>query len=244
MAAASQWADPGGQVGVTTAGQQWASASVTHTCTLTVTDSYGASHTHSQTFTINREPNAKPVAVAGDAAKHSTNNAGTQTYTVPHDFYPTAETNEVLVTLYGGLTTDADGDKLKHKWECKLQGTNTVTAWATVEMPFPVQLGGISTGFTYNSEGGIQSGAGDPRYVASNSVIQTTTGWSDDSGNSGNGDLFKGTHTHDLNQVTVTLQPGTHTCTLTTTDTYNEASSATVTVTVNAEPNSNPNAGG
>jgi len=230
------WADPGYQTGQTSAGTQWDnggdSGSITHTCTLTVTDSYGKAHTHTQNIIVRREPNTIPVADAGSD----------QTYTIPHDFYPSAETNTVLVTLYGAATADADNDKMKHKWQCVIGGTTT--ALASVELPFPVQLGGVVTGFTYNAEGGIDTGAADPQYTSSSSVAQTSTGWGADSGHSGDGDWFKGTHTHDTNQATVTLGAGTHTCTLTTTDTYNEASSDSITVTVNAEPNTNPAADG
>jgi len=226
----STWADPGGQTGSTSEGSQWAGSYVDHSCTLTVTDSYGAQGSMTQVIRVNREPNTKPAPNAG----------ADQSYTVPHDFYPTAETNEVLVTLYGGATVDANGDKMKHKWVCTAGGLQT--AWATVELPFPVQLGGVATGFTYNPAGGIETGAADPNYVTSVSAIQTSEGWGADSGNSGNGDLFFGTHTRDANQVTVTLKPGTHTCTLTSTDTYNESNSDTVVISVSAEPNSSPNA--
>merc|ERR1711934_669368 len=212
----------------------------THTCTLRVTDSYGATHTHDTTFTINREPNTLPVASAGDATIHTTSNAATQSYTVPHDFYPESETNEVLVTLYGGNTADADNDKLKHTWVCVESGVQS--AWATVELPFPVQLGGINTGFREHWRGGLQTGAGDPEYTESSNSIQMSDGWGADLGHSGDGDSFMGTHSHQKNQVTVMLGPGTHTCTLTTTDTYNEAHSATVTVTVSAEPKATPDA--
>jgi len=230
------WSEPGGQIGQTSSGTQWAAASKAHTCTLRVTDSYGATATMTQTITINREPNVLPVANAG----------ADQTYTVPHDFYPTAETNHVLVTLYGGSTADSDKDKLKHDWKCVSSGTQT--AWATVELPFPVQLGGINTGFREDWRGGLQTGAGDPEYIESGSAttgsdaaVQMSDGWGADLGHSGDGDTFEGTHSHQKNEVTVMLGPGTHTCTLTTTDTYNEAHSDTVTVTVNAEPNSDPN---
>jgi hypothetical protein len=159
---------------------------------------------------------------------------------MPHDFYPTAETNHVLVTLYGGNTADADGDQLKHTWTCN-DGTDD-TAWATVELPFPVQLGGINTGFREHWQGGLQTGGGDPNYVESTASIQMSDGWGADLGHSGDGDLFEGTHSHQKNEITVMLGPGTHTCTLTTTDTYNEASTSQVVVTVAAEPNNNPNA--
>ena len=67
------WSEPGGQTGQTSSGNnQWAAASKIHTCTLRVTDSYGATATMEQTITINREPNVLPVANAG----------ADQTYTV------------------------------------------------------------------------------------------------------------------------------------------------------------------
>jgi hypothetical protein len=238
--AAGTWQDPGGQVGQTSQGSQWAATHIDHTCVLRVTDSYGKHHEHSQVIRVNREPNTIPVANAGAA----------QTYTVPHDFYPSAETNTVLVTLTGIVTADADNDKMKHKWVCVCTSSNgdcvqnQQYAWATVELPFPAQLGGVATGFTYNSAGGIETGGADPQYVASTSSIQTTSGWGADSGHSGDGDLFLGTHTHDRNEVKVTLPKGVHRCTLTTTDTYNEAHSHHVDITINAEPNSNPNAAG
>jgi hypothetical protein len=241
LAGTGAWAEPGGQTGDTAgSGGQWAAQSVTHDCTLRVTDSYGATTTHTETITVNREPNTLPVASAGDAAVHTTGNAATQSYTVPHDFYPTDETNHVLVTLYGGNTADADGDQLKHTWTCN-DGTGD-TAWATVELPFPVQLGGINTGFREHWQGGLQTGGGDPNYVESTASIQMSDGWGADLGHSGDGDLFEGTHSHQTNEITVMLGPGTHTCTLTTTDTYNEASTSQVVVTVAAEPNNNPNA--
>eukprot|EP00656_Telonema_subtile_P027813 TRINITY_DN29_c0_g1_i1.p1 TRINITY_DN29_c0_g1~~TRINITY_DN29_c0_g1_i1.p1 ORF type:complete len:761 (-),score=195.95 TRINITY_DN29_c0_g1_i1:304-2586(-) len=220
------WAEPGGQVGSQTSGEQWDATSVDHVCTLRVTDSYEATHTISSTITINREPNTLPVANAG----------ADQIYTVPHDFNP--DTNEVLVTLYGSNTTDGDNDKVKHVWNCTAAGEQT--AWATVELPFKVQLGGINTGFDSHWKGGIQTGGADPYYQASASSVQTSTGWGEDSGNSGDGDLFEGTHSHQMNQVTVMLAAGNHTCTLTTTDTYNEASVDTVAITVNPEPDSAP----
>ena len=80
---ATAWTDPGGQKGDTGgAGGQWASASVDHVCTLRVTDSYGATITHDTTITINREPNTLPVASAGSATLHASEDAATQAYTV------------------------------------------------------------------------------------------------------------------------------------------------------------------
>jgi hypothetical protein len=243
-ALATAWQDPGGQKGDTAgASGQWTSESVNHVCTLRVTDSYGATVTHDTTITINREPNTLPVAAAGDATRHASADAATQTYTVPHDFYPSDETNLVLVTLYGALTADADSDQMKHVWECVCDSGacgSGATAWATIELPFPVQLGGINTGFTQHWEGGIQTGAGDPDYVESLSTVQMSTGWGADLGHSGDGDTFVGTHSHQAAEVTVMLGPGVHTCTLTTTDTYNEASTSSVVVTISAEPNTNP----
>ena len=125
---------------------------------------------------------------------------------VPHDFYPTDETNLVLVTLYGADTADADKDQMKHVWECN-DGT-TDTAWATVEMPFPVQLGGINNGFTEHWEGGLQTGAGDPDYVASESTVQMSTGWGADLGHSGDGDSFVGTHSHQAARVLAAAADG------------------------------------
>ena len=43
----------------------------THTCTLTVTDTYSASNTHSQTITVNSEPNNQPTANAGADATYT-----------------------------------------------------------------------------------------------------------------------------------------------------------------------------
>merc|ERR1712167_176712 len=123
---------------------------------------------------------------------------------------------------------------MKHVWQCVCTAgagcggsgetsfaQNAVTAWSTVELPFPVQLGGVNTGFTYNAEGGIETGGADPEYTAStgayrneptlSATIQKSDGWGVDAGNSGDGDLFSGTHTHDTNQVKVTLPAGTHT---------------------------------
>lgn len=224
--ATGTWAAGGGQVGQLAAGQ-WGAASLSHTCTLVVTDSYGSTHSYNKVIVVNREPNTFPtVDVSGTATA----------WTVPHDF--NSATNTVKVTLKGHATPDADNDRVKHKWVCVSGGTQT--AIATVELPFPVQCGGYRTGFTKHSSGGIQTGAADPKYVASASAVQTSTGWGDDQGNSGNGDLFMCSHGHDSSQVDVHLQAGTHTCTLTTTDTYNEAKSGAATITVTAESSGVP----
>eukprot|EP00658_Telonema_sp_P-2_P037508 TRINITY_DN2696_c0_g1_i1.p1 TRINITY_DN2696_c0_g1~~TRINITY_DN2696_c0_g1_i1.p1 ORF type:complete len:850 (-),score=162.98 TRINITY_DN2696_c0_g1_i1:242-2791(-) len=223
----STWSEPGGQVGETSdGGDQWSAEYLDHTCTLRVTDSYEATHTFEQTIRVNREPNTVPQAMAGPD----------QEYTVPHDFNP--ETNQVLVTLYGYNSTDADMDKMKHVWNCTMGEAQT--AWATVELPFPVILGGIDQGFQTSDKGGIQTGSGDPNYVYSASHVQTAMGWGQDRGHSGDGDDFMGTHSHQANQVTVMLVNGTHTCTVTSTDTYNQASQDSVTIVVNPEPDSAP----
>jgi len=95
-----------------------------HTCTLTVTDTYGAGYTgqHTDTvdITIAPEPNTTPVANAGVD----------QTYTVPHD--GRTFTNTVLVTLDGRATADIENymspdgnvvwenksDRLDYQWSC------------------------------------------------------------------------------------------------------------------------------
>ena len=72
----------------------------THTCTLTVTDTYASSHTDSTTITVSQEPNQTPVANAGSDA----------TLTVPHDGI--ASTVDHLVQLDGSASADGDNDEL------------------------------------------------------------------------------------------------------------------------------------
>ena len=225
--ASGVWAAGGGQVGQGgTAGAQWAAAHKDTACTLTVTDSYGQVSTKAQTIRVLREPNAVPTQDLSGT---------TLQWTVPHDF--DSSTNTVLVKLVGKASPDADKDKVKHKWVC---GS---AAAATVELPFPVQLGGRHTGVTKHSSGGIQSGANDPEYYiasATENPVQTSVGWGTDMGASGDGDTFSGTHSHSANVAYVTLPVGTHACACTTTDTYNEMSTASVNVVVAAEPNAAP----
>merc|ERR1711988_916599 len=70
----------------------------THTCTLTVTDTYGKYYrftgqaSKSVVITVHPEPNNPPVVDVGSA----------QTYTVPHD--GDRDTNTVTVTLPGSAT--------------------------------------------------------------------------------------------------------------------------------------------
>ena len=75
--------------------------------------------------TVQPEPNTVPVANAGLD----------QTYTVPHDFYPSDETDLVRVTLNGSLTADDDGDRMRHHWSCgavSSASTASVPSYATV----------------------------------------------------------------------------------------------------------------
>jgi hypothetical protein len=226
MHSSGTWAAGGGQVGRATSQTQWAATHKDTSCTLTVTDSYGQAHTKTQVIRVNREPNAAPTQ---DLSKT------VLSWTIPHDYDPS--TNTVLVKLEGKDSPDADNDKVKHKWVCGSAAT------ATVELPFPVQLGGFNSGVTKHSSGGIQSGSRDPQYkilTTAESAVQTSIGWGTDMGPSGDGDTFSGTHSHHKNVAYVSLPAGTHACACTTTDTYNEMTTASVNVVVNAEPNNAP----
>jgi len=90
-----------------------------HKCTLTVEDSYGATHTSDTWIKIKQEPNTAPVANAGQDG----------TWTVPHDGDPI--TNSVLAVLDGSTSTDVDGDRLDYRWSCKLTEGGVEYASAT-----------------------------------------------------------------------------------------------------------------
>jgi len=111
-----------------------------HTCTATVYDPYNASSSSTVKVTVFAEPNDGPVANAGID----------QAYTVPHDFYPTDETDLVRVTLDGSLTADADGDRMTHDWRCGHVAAVSARAPsnATVHLSVVEQLGAGGDWFT------------------------------------------------------------------------------------------------
>jgi uncharacterized protein len=114
----------------------------THTCTLTVTDTYGKDYmftgqaSKSVLITIHPEPNNAPVANAGPD----------QTYTVPHD--GRTFTNTVLVTLPGSLSRDIENymspdgkviwetksDRLDYQWSCPTAGVTSSDVVTVVPM--------------------------------------------------------------------------------------------------------------
>merc|ERR1711865_51721 len=104
-----------------------------HTCVVTVRDPYDATSSSSVIVKVFEEPNDTPVANAGSD----------QSYTVPHDFYPTDETDLVRVTLDGTLTADADGDRMTHDWRCGAVAAVSARAPsnATVHLSVVEQLG-------------------------------------------------------------------------------------------------------
>lgn len=161
-------------------------------------------------MTVQAEPNNAPVAHAGPDAS----------YTIPHDFDPA--TNRVRVILDGTQTADADGDRMKHSWDC---GNGNV---ATVELPSDTLMNTQGPDKTSPAKSGSWPGDGDD-----------TTFLKGDTG-AGAGDSFKGKWTHQKNKVAVYLPAGQNTCTLTTTDTYGGSSTDTVTISVAAEPNNAP----
>jgi len=182
----------------------------THTCTLTVKDSYGATKTATVDMKVNAEPNATPVANAGpDAA-----------YTIPHDF--DASTNRVRVVLDGTATVDADGDRMKHSWNC---GNGNL---ATVELAADALMNTVGPDKTMPAKSGTWPGDGDDTMF-----LKGGTG-------AGAGDTFAGKWTHQENKVVVFLPAGENTCALTTVDTYGGSSTDSVVISVALEPNNAP----
>jgi len=132
----------------------------THTCKLTVTDTYGNGWKYitvtgqaSKTviITIKNEPNNAPVANAGQD----------QTYTVPHD--GRTFTNTVLVTLVGSLTTDVENymspdgklvwerksDRLDYQWSCPTGGVTSSDVVTVVPMLAGVHICTLTVTDTY-----------------------------------------------------------------------------------------------
>ena len=72
--------------------------------TMTVTASYGTSHSDDISVTVNAEPNVAPVASAGDDQSH----------TVAHDGAPADQGVDVSVCASG--STDSEGDALSYEW--------------------------------------------------------------------------------------------------------------------------------
>merc|ERR1711924_246677 len=129
----------------------------TYTCTLTVTDTYGASYwqtgqaSDSIVITVNKEPNNAPIADAGPY----------QTYTVPHD--GRTFTNTVLVTLPGINSTDIENymspdgkiiwetksDRLDYQWTCPTAGVSSSDVVTVVPMLAGVHVCTLNVTDTY-----------------------------------------------------------------------------------------------
>jgi len=132
----------------------------THTCTLTLTDTYGATHSNAQDVVVTAEPNTTPVANAG----------ADQTYTVPHD--GRTFTNTALVTLDGSATADvenykspdgtttevAKSDVLDYQWSCPTAGVSSTDVVTTVPMLSGTHDCTLTVTDTYGAAYGTSSG--------------------------------------------------------------------------------------
>eukprot|EP00656_Telonema_subtile_P028507 TRINITY_DN3098_c0_g1_i6.p1 TRINITY_DN3098_c0_g1~~TRINITY_DN3098_c0_g1_i6.p1 ORF type:complete len:380 (+),score=68.67 TRINITY_DN3098_c0_g1_i6:615-1754(+) len=96
-----------------------------HSCLLTVTDSYGAASTSTVTIEMLAEPNSAPIARAGanlTLAAINTSNPAWQHY------LSWSATENVI--LDGRASSDADGDQLEFQWDCgdSLRATGAIRA--------------------------------------------------------------------------------------------------------------------
>jgi hypothetical protein len=225
-----------------------------HTCTLTVTDTYGKNYaagtltgqaSKSVVITVLPEPNNAPVVDVGPA----------QTYTVPH--YGDNYTNTVTVTLPGSATTDTENymspdgkvklvtkdDVLTYFWDCPTGGAMAYNG-NTKGGPHHILDDGWGSRFhtTAGVDGTPEATRAQPHEHNENrdhrSDQETSSSELPTSGTS------RITST-DATTV-VAMVAGIHTCTLTVTDTYGKyyhntgQASKSVVITVNPEPNNAP----